>query len=352
MHILRNSKPIAINYGQVLEPGAWIVQDEHAFLWGMLAERGTVQINRFDFPSSGQPPRKVLVIRSGAIGDLLLLTPALVALKTLHPEAEIDVCFFAKNAPILSGVTESFVPYPPPESMSGLYDTIFCLEGVVEQSTDDRIHATDAFARVLGVTVTDYRPVYQVTPEEHQDAVYKYPRADGTLVKRNPRVAIQPMASSRIRDYPLNQWQAIIDALIKRGWEVLLYGAPGQLPPLKNAPRAIRDCSHLTFREAAAVLLTCDVFCGVDSSFFNLCPALGVPAIGLFGPVDWRTRIKEGSGQHALAGLGDCAPCGWTNSRQGRQFPEHGPCAITGYCVPLVQISVERIIAKIDAHSR
>jgi ADP-heptose:LPS heptosyltransferase len=115
-------------------------------------------------------------------------------------------------------------------------------------------------------------------------------------------------------------------------------------------PPELVDCSHLSFRQAAAVLSTCDVFCGVDSSFFNLCPALGVPAIGLFGPVDWRTRVKEGMGQTALSGVGYCAPCGWTNSRAGHKFPPNGPCAKTGFCVPLADIKPERIVAKIDSY--
>lgn len=169
------------------------------------------------------------------------------------------------------------------------------------------------------------------------------------MLKALPRVGLQLHASSMIRDYPMSKWNEVIQELINRGWEIMLLG---NKDGIKGQPAQIKDCSQLSFREAAAVLATCDVFCGVDSAFFNLCPALGVPAIGLFGPVDWKTRIKEGSGQIALHGEAPCYPCGWTNSRAGQRFPAHGPCNKFGLCVPLSEIEPKRIVAKIDQYRK
>lgn len=126
----------------------------------------------------------------------------------------------------------------------------------------------------------------------------------------------------------------------------------GNQDGMKGAPSAVKDCSKMTFREAAAVLSTCDVFCGVDSSFFNLCPALGVPAIGLFGSVNWRSRIKNTDTQTALHTDAQCAPCGWTNSRSGLKFPAHGPCAKSGQCEPLAEIEPARIVAMIERRKK
>jgi ADP-heptose:LPS heptosyltransferase len=344
MHLLTNEAPIRAHYGNVLQPGTWLVTDHDAFQLGLMADGG-VRISdwvwatppeRLGFIPRGstdfeeKPPARVLVIRPGAIGDLLLLSPALAALQAKWPKAEISLAIHPKHEPVARDFGVKLVNYPTPSHFADAFDLVFALENVIEKNAT--IHATDAFANAMGVTVVDYRPLYQPS-----SATY-YPK----------RIGLHLQASSPIRDYPMNQWQEVIKTLHERGWEIMLLGNQVKL---KNPPKGIVDCSDMSFREAAAVLATCNVFCGVDSSFFNLCPALYVPAIGLFGPVDWRTRVREESGQFALHGQG-CEPCGWTNAKFGRRFPENMPCVHRGECVLLADISPARIVAKIEKHAR
>jgi ADP-heptose:LPS heptosyltransferase len=354
MHLLRNSSPLTLRGKDItLPPGEWLMQDQNAFEAALMAERGIVTVTPWKFlPSiegvtwiAGEKTMErainsILLIRSGAIGDLLLLSPCIEPLRKKYPGASIDMCYFPKHNEIMDALDVGWWAYPMPSSMLPNFDLIIPLENVIEQATE---HATDAFARALGVTVTDYRPVYRVTEQE----------AASVEAKTQRRVALHLCSSSRLRNYPLPLWEIVTRLLLTRGWEVMLFGSKGQFPALPaNAPAELKDCSVLTFREAAAVLATCDVFCGVDSSFFNLCPALGVPAIGLFGPVDWRLRVKEGSGQRAISGVGDCAPCGWMQSRAGQQWPENGPCNKAGYCVPLAEIKPERVVAMIEREAK
>lgn len=357
MHLLRTTVPLPINYGQILPPGEWLCQDEHAFQWAMMAPRGTCELQKHDWGYSPDTykatPKSILLIRSGAIGDLLLLSPCIAALKAKYPNAKILLSCYEKHWPILDAIgIHGNRPYPLEVEVLSSYDLIIPLENIIELATEKGVHATDAFAEALGVTVTDYKPVYSVTNDEKRAALTKYPRptfCGGDPIQPKPRVALQLHASSKVRGYPLQNWNFIMQQLLNRGWEIMLLGSQDGI---KGAPPAIKDCSGLSFREAAAVLATCDVFCGVDSSFFNLCPALGVPAIGLFGPVDWRTRVKEGRGQYAIGGVGECAPCGWTNSRAGQRFPASGPCNKAGLCVPLAEIDPMRVVAKVDAYRK
>lgn len=283
-----------------------------------------------------------------------MLSPCIGPLRAKYPNAKITLAANPKFHPVIWDENSPYHhlnSYPVPVDSLADYDFIIPLENVVELETEK--HAIDAFADVLGVTVTDYRPVYKVTDEERQHAEVLVAHDLATKSgrwKRKPRVALQLRASARIRDYHMEHWGEVVSTLLAGGWEVMLIGQNN--PDIRPLGTNIKDCSALSFREATAVLSTCDVFCGVDSAFFNLCPALGVPAIGLFGPVNWRTRVKEGMGQRALAGVGDCAPCGWTNSRAGQKFPPFGPCAKTGYCVPLAEIKPERVVAMIEKYAR
>lgn len=356
VHILRTTTPIPINYGAVLPPGEWLCQDEHAFQWASLAPRGTVSVRPYqqdhaeriaEAYEGAENIKSILLIRSGAIGDLLLLTPAIKALRAKHPGALIWLSCFKKHWDVFAQGDTNFIEYPLQASGLGEFDLIIPLEHIIELSTEQGIHATDACAEALGVTVADYKPVYTVTTNELVAATTVHPHIALPDNKRRPRLGLQIHPSSQVRAYP--HWNRIIHELLKRGWDIMLLGAKDGI---KGGPPELKDCSAMSFREAAAVLSTCDVFLGPDSSFFNLCPALGVPAIGLFGPVDWRTRVKAGSGQLALSGVGDCAPCGWTNSRGGRQWPEGGPCEKVGCCVPLAEIDPMRVVGKVDAYRK
>ncbi len=356
MHILRNSQPLPLPYSQQLQPGEWLVQDDTAFMCAVGAGRGTVSLEKWTDRSvwslllRGDQPdsdclavKSILLIRSGAIGDLLLLSPCIEKLQAKYPDAKILIACYQKHWPIATGFCWETTEYPVPAEDLNSFDLIIPLENIIELATEKGIHATDAFAEALGVTVTDYKPVYHLSQDELINHVMGFVRGN------KPRVALQLHASSVVRNYPIRQWGSVMSGLLNRGWEIMLLGDKDSIP---GAPSDVHDCSKLSFREAAAVLATCDVFCGVDSAFFNLCPALGVPAIGLFGPVDWRTRVKEGSGQLALAGVGECAPCGWTNSRAGQQWPSGMPCQKAGTCVPLAEIAPARVIAKIDAYRK
>jgi ADP-heptose:LPS heptosyltransferase len=355
MHILRNSEPIGS-----LQPGEWLFHDTNAFEMALRARRGTCDVSPFwqnrtpwsFLLRNDQPPKdylackSILLIRSGAIGDLLMLSACIEPLRLKFPNAMIHLSHNERHMPVTRGFNCDPAVYPMPLGGISGYDLIIPLENVVENATEKGQHGIDAYAEAIGITITDYRPIYKVTEQEAYDANYRFPRpAIGGPVKRRPRIALQLQSSSRIRDYHMAQWGKVVNLLLEKDWEIMLIG--NKNPDTSKMGIRVRDCSALSFREAAAVLAQCDVFCGVDSSFFNLCPALDVPAVGLFGPVDSRTRAIEALGQHTLDGVGKCAPCGWTNSRAGQPFPAHGPCSQLGYCVPLSQIEPEAVVKKI-----
>ncbi len=355
MHVVTTTKALVMgpSLGE-LPAGRWLCSDANAFELAMIAERGTVKVEpwinytpwhfiipgaqgKVDVNSVGS----ILLIRSGAIGDLLFLTPCIAPLQARYPNATVTICCFKKHHAILANIHKTTVcDYPILEVHAKRYDLILGLENVIELAGSK--HATEAFAEALGVTVTDYTPLYVVTSEEKNWAASSVPKGD------KPRVALQLRASVKNRDYPMAQWNEVISGLVARGWEVLLYGSKGQVPTLpKNTPPEVIDCSSMTFREAAAVLATCDAFCGVDSAFVNLCPALGVPAIGLYGPFPWESRTSHSPKTRALSGVGDCAGCSWS-PQAGRHFPPNKECSKTQVCSVLASIEPKRALAKID----
>lgn len=349
MHVLTLTKPLTVG-GSIgtLTPGEWIMSDQNAFELALMAERGSavVQKDLIDHPkiTINKSTKNILLMRSGAIGDLLFLTPAVRAFREKHPVVVIGLCCRKEHQSMFSGtgLFDYLANYPLNADNNWQYTDLFSLENVMELADD--IHATDAFAKALGVTVTNYKPVYVVTDEEKS-------LAKNWIQSNRPRVGIQLAASTKNRNYPLDLWAKVIFGLDDRGWEVFLFGHPGQIPEF--APNMKRTYVHnmstekLTFRESAALLSQCNAFVGVDSSLLHLCHALDVPSVGLFGAFSWQTRTAKAPLTHAITGEGECKNCRW-HAKNGLHFPPM-PCRQEQFCSVLASITPERIIAKVDA---
>ncbi len=345
MHLLTLSEPV--NLGKtlgVLGAGQWLCHDLNAFEIARMAPRGAAQVERFK-PTTFGGTQPALIMRSGAIGDLLLLTPAIEEWVALGRGRPALSCFnhhhdnFTGNLS-LAGLTQ----YPLPADQIQFYSNIISLENTME--CDHTQHATDVFAKALGLTtpLADYRPVYHVTDAEKEAAQLR-------IFHQRPNLAIQVRASVANRDYPMPQWLEVIKKLEQRGWGILLLGSKGQVPPLAPQDQSpfIRNLAEegLTFRESAAVLSQCQAFVGVDSAWAHMCHALDIPAVVLFAAFSWETRTSKAPKTIAITGVGECAPCNW-HMHAGRQFPPNKPCSAQQQCVVLAGITPDRVVAKVS----
>ena len=343
MHTLTLTQPLTVG-GSIgtLQPGEWLLSDQNSFELALMAERGSATLSQYD-PWYDQECGTTLLVRSGAIGDLLFLTAAVRAYREAHEGIEVHLCCRKEHQSMFENTDlfDKLETYPLRKEDTR-YANIVSLENIMELAHDT--HATDAFATALGVTVDDYKPVYTVTDEEKS-------LAKNWITSNRPRVGIQLAASVKNRNYPLDLWAKVIFGLDDRGWEVFLFGHPGQIPEF--APNMKRTYIHnmstekLTFRESAALLSQCNAFVGVDSSLLHLCHALDVPAVGLFGAFSWQTRTAKAPLTHAITGDGECKNCRW-HAKNGLHFPPM-PCRQTQFCSVLASITPDRIVSKVDA---
>lgn len=342
MHILTNAKPIPMLSHGTLEPGEWLCHDVNAAELLLMGERGTSQIRGDyssqpnDIPAAG----RVVLIRSGAIGDLLYLSPVIAELKRRYPDLHIALSCFPKHHEVVCDLGVELLPYPLSAEKAGEYDVVLSLEDLIERNHST--HATDCFAEYLTIPISDYRPVFILNEFERAWGLAEYPK------KERRRVGLQCRANVLNRDYRLDLWMKVIEELAaKYKFEVFLFGSKDQLPPLPPGTRATNLTERsLTFRQSASILATCDAFCGVDSAFLPLCHALDIPAVGLYAAFDWKTRTAKAPKTFALTGVGECAPCSW-HRHAGRSFPPGQKCAKENFCNVLASITPERIVGKI-----
>lgn len=347
MHVahLKQSVNTGRHFGTI-EAGTHLWHDQNAFELAVLAERGTVLLEKFPLPAK-LPwiiAKNILIVRSGAWGDLLLLSPALWELQMQRPECKITVACAAQHHVLFDNTPFLVLNYPLTPAQLEPFDCVLDLGDVLETNTT--LHATDAFAKSLRLeSISDYAPRYAVSFKDHEWAKATYPRST-----RKRRVGIQMVSSSRHKNYPMAAWLRVISILNSRGWEVMLLGSKYDMPPLKTHGQAVHCCyaEDYTFGQSAAILSTCDAFAGVDSVFVHLCHALDIPAIALYAAFPWQLYTGKAPKTRALTGVGDCAPCFW-RQKGGRPFPPNQPCSRTGHCTVLADIKAETIASKIDA---
>jgi ADP-heptose:LPS heptosyltransferase len=287
------------------------------------------------------PPRSICIVRPGGFGDLLFLTPVLRALRERYPGARVTVACFDRFA----GVLEGFCPtarYPMSLSTFYMYDQRIVLEETVEKAPPNE-HICDVFARACGLDtpLPDYRMNYKVTDFERSAAEARFFNPTGRT-----RIGIQMQASSPLRTYPMELMHKVIWLLVQKvRAEVFLFGAPkamdlGPTPP--GITNLMMAEPPLSFRESVAVLATCDAVIAPDSALAHVAAALEIPCVALYGSFPWRSRVKAPT-TYALTGHALCAPC----SIHGERFPAGQPCASSGKCTALQDITPERIVAKV-----
>jgi heptosyltransferase-3 len=307
---------------------------------------------------------RVLVVKLGHLGDVLLAAPVVSALKRHAPHLEIDALVYADTAPMLSGHPDLAQLIAINGAELGLlaklrarrYDVLVAL------SDKPRVAWLARFARVRYAVSPDRagRPAlwrrsfthfYTVPPgnsrhtvEVHLDAL----RALGIEPDPNPRIVLAAgeEAERRIDELRLPQrfvivhpasrwlfkcWPAartadLINTLRARGEEIVLTGSPsaeerGLVEAVVKGLRfPVIDLSgKLTLKELAALIARARLFVGVDSAPMHMASAMGTPAVVLFGPsgeVEWGPwHIAH----RILVSRHSCRPCGYNGCGGGNR---------------------------------
>lgn len=119
-----------------------------------------------------------------------------------------------------------------------------------------------------------------------------------------------------IKRWPLGNYAELSNKAIADGYKVILLGAesdrPNALAILENAAENVIDLTgKTTLEETAAVMKKCSVIVTHDSGPMHLASAVGVPVISIFGPTDHREYYPLNRGSHDFwnAENIECSPC-------------------------------------------
>lgn len=93
---------------------------------------------------------------------------------------------------------------------------------------------------------------------------------------------------------------------------VVLCGGPGDRTITNSILESCPDCidaTDLSFGDMASLFRRCRAFVGNDSAPNHIASALGIPCIGIFGPTDPRQWAPPDSNSHVVIKPVECHPC-------------------------------------------
>lgn len=344
----------------------------------------------------GLAPRRLLVVRLSALGDVLHCLPALAALRSLHPHATIDWVTESLGASILEGHPDlgRVVRFPRKEIVRGLrrpsegvaawtrgerfvaelrehsYDLLVDLQGnlrsaFVGRTARARVRIghhpaeTKEYPWLLGAAraATRAGAVHRVEKNLHlvRALGYRGPVPPARLPDYAEEVAriaalpelagppptlLQPFVSAfgRFKEWPGERYAELARRLADRGHRVLVTCAPEDDERRDEILDRAGDAASASPetpspRELAALLRLSRGLVAADTGPLHLAAFSGVPVVGLFGPKDPKTYGPWSERAAVRRGDVPCAPCRLRRC-------DHAIC--------MQSISVETVVAAVE----
>jgi len=276
--------------------------------------------------------RRVLVVKLRSIGDTVLATPSLVALKRFLPDAEIDILLEDWVAPLLEGF-EGVNVIPVGKSNASRvrtalalrrrrYDVAFNLHGgttssffvgasgakhkvgvadhrypvlyshLLSSSADfwgrEKTHSAEQQLAVLGsvgVPVQDRPRGY--LPIDDQASAAVSAKLSGSGVEPGRFVLVHGATSFETKRWAPEKFASTIDQLASQGLSAVAVAGPGEtssldeLKALSEAP--LTTFSGLALPEITALASQARIFVGIDSGMAHIAAAVNTPSVVIFG---------------------------------------------------------------------
>jgi heptosyltransferase-3 len=295
------------------------------------------------------PPRRVLVIVTRRIGDVLLATPVFRSLKRAWPDATIDALVFSSTADVLAANADVAGIRVIPERPGFLQHIVFIAKLFRHYDLALSLVAGDRPTLYAWIAGRKRMGLLLPTPKERWkqhflDQWVPYDLAEKHTVltllsllgplgvpaiadviaswhsddEQRATQALAPLNGKRyvvLHLYPKfnykkwrdEAWQELAHWVRAQGFHIVLTGSNdateiayvNRLATQMDAP--LNLAGQLTLGQSACVIANASAYVGPDTALTHMAAALGVPTVALFGPTDplkWGPWPRGFNGNH------------------------------------------------------
>ena len=305
---------------------------------------------------------RVLVVRLRSIGDTVLSTPSLAALKRFLPHAEIDILLEDWVAPLLAGSphVDNVITMERGGGVASRarvaarlranrYDVVYNLHGgttatLLTRATGaphrvgyetyqyswlhnhqspsssflwkrEKTHSVEQQLALLGwtgVPVSDRPPTHLAVTEAADNNIIGRLTAQG--IDGAPFVVIHPAAAFDTKQWAASNFARVADVLADQGLAIVAISAPEQLPVVEalkhDSTAKILPLTNLSLPEVTALLARARLYVGNDSGIAHMAAAVETPSVVVFGSSNtahWQPWARAPA-EFVLEEM-DCQPC-------------------------------------------
>ncbi|MFZ5524743.1 MAG: glycosyltransferase family 9 protein [Pseudomonadota bacterium] len=192
--------------------------------------------------------------------------------------------------------------------------------------------------RAIGIDTKDSTPKLYVAPKDRDSAIELL--AECGLTPTGRWVTINPCSRWKYKEWGYDKWGEVIDLL----WQnhrltAVLIGSPedadtaGQIATVRN-DHAFNLAGKTTLGELAALLAMSTLHLGVDSAAPHIAAAVGTPTLTIFGPGNWKSWTVADELHRVITSQLPCIPC----NRKG--------CDDSGKSQCLDELGTDRVYAE------
>jgi lipopolysaccharide heptosyltransferase II len=317
-------------------------------------------------------PPNVLAVRFSSIGDVLLTTPLLRAIRHRHPDAGITVLTKPAYVPLLSnnphltrvigldagrpltsvaaelraaGYTHRLDLHDSLRSRMlrilvpgrwGTYPKHRIARALLiytkrNHYRDPRPVAERYFSSAadLDVTPDGKPPEFFLGPEARREAAHWLTLA--RIAQERPMIALAPGAAHATKRWPVEHWRALIVRLVVDGFDVTIVGGPEDAPlgnALTSAGAGVVSAAGVFgLQGTGAILQQAIAVVSGDTGVGHMATGVGTPVVALFGPTVRPFGFFPYSVRSTVVELAlSCRPC---TSKGGPRCPlGHHRCMV------------------------
>ncbi len=312
-----------------------------------------------------QTVERVLVVRLRSIGDTVLSTPSLFALKRFLPHASIDILLEDWVAPVLDGYPhvdevitlerKSFASRArvARQLRANRYDVVYNLHGgttatLLTRATgarhrvgyesyqyarlhnhlspassflwgQDKTHSVEQQLALLGwtgVPVSDRPPTSLAVTESANASIQSRLQASGLIDAKF--VVIHPAAAFQTKQWAAENFGRVAEAMSAQGLAIVVITTPNEKSIADELNRSVAvptvTFTDLALPEITALLSRARLFVGNDSGIAHMAAAMRTPLVVIFGSSNrahWRPWVSGASRTAAEMVFEEleCQPC-------------------------------------------
>lgn len=267
--------------------------------------------------------KKILVIRFSSLGDVLLTTPVLRALKVLYPDSKIDFIVrkeFAdalRNNPNINNLYEFSRSENEKSFRQNLinenYDLVIDLQNNLRSKKISSLICKKKYSfkkptlkKILLVKLKinllgNLKSIPQMYAESLPDLILDdygldlfLPENVESKIKKEQKkiIGFCPGAKHFTKRWPQSYFVELGNKLFSGGYQVVIFGGKDDTnicnTIARNVTGAINLCSTNNLYQTAVNMKQCDLIVCNDSGLMHVASALGIPVITIFG-----SSVKE-----------------------------------------------------------